>query len=250
MGVTAIRDGRRRRSAGFDQTRQQIIDKAAELFARNGYDSTGVADLGEATSLERGALYYYIGSKEQLLVDIHDEVMSVLLEESRLIYELPGDPLARLRLMSESLLKQIIERKDHLWVLLHEYRALQGEHRDRYRQQRACYTERVDHLLADAQKQKLVDLRSRRLAVLTFLGMHSSTYQWIRSEPPITPSDLSDFYCKMFFQGTAGPALDIALLDGQVAQLRETLAVTAKAKDVSSSGSAAGHVDGHKRRKG
>ena len=75
----ATSTGSRKRSAQYDVTRERIIDKAAELFARNGYAATGVADLGAAIPLERGALYYYIGSKEELLADIHERVMEPLL---------------------------------------------------------------------------------------------------------------------------------------------------------------------------
>ena len=55
--------------------RESIIDTSARLFAANGYHATGINELCEANELGKGALYHYIGSKEELLAAIHDRVM-------------------------------------------------------------------------------------------------------------------------------------------------------------------------------
>jgi AcrR family transcriptional regulator len=117
----------------YHRKREHVVDVAVELFSRNGYASTGVADIGEAAGLARGALYYYIGSKEALLAEIHDRVLDPLLTEAAAIAELDLSFHSRLRLMSESLLWQIINRHDHVWVFLHEYRHLEGEYRTLFR---------------------------------------------------------------------------------------------------------------------
>jgi AcrR family transcriptional regulator len=46
---------------------------AAELFARQGYHATTVAEIGAAAGLGKGALYHHIGSKQQLLFAISSE---------------------------------------------------------------------------------------------------------------------------------------------------------------------------------
>jgi AcrR family transcriptional regulator len=43
---------------------------AVELFARKGFHGTGVAEIGIQAGVQRGALYYHIGSKEELLWDV------------------------------------------------------------------------------------------------------------------------------------------------------------------------------------
>ena len=45
-----------------------MLRVAAQLFAEKGYHGTGVAEIGEMAGLQRGALYYHIGSKEDLLL--------------------------------------------------------------------------------------------------------------------------------------------------------------------------------------
>lgn len=48
--------------AGYEPRREEIIDRAAVLFAEKGYAATGVNEICEAVGLGKGALYYYIGS--------------------------------------------------------------------------------------------------------------------------------------------------------------------------------------------
>ena len=114
----------------YYRMRENVVDIAVELFSKRGYADTGVADIGEASGLARGALYYYIGSKDALLVEIHDRVMDPLLKEAAAVVELDLSFQTRLRLLSECLLWQIVNRHDHVWVFLHEYRQLQGEYRE------------------------------------------------------------------------------------------------------------------------
>lgn len=216
--------GRRRRTTEYDRNRAEIIDIAAGLFAERGYAGTGVAEIGEAAQLARGALYYYIQSKEALLEEIHDRVMVPLLRDAESILELDADVLVRLRLLSESLLAQIIERQTHVWVFLHEYRALQGERREHFREQRQRFEGIIAQLLQEGIKEGRLVVSDVRLATLSFLGMHNYTYQWVRSEDPIEPATLSDFYCRTLLVGMAAADIDFRALDRDVEQARKALA--------------------------
>jgi len=58
-----VRPSERRRKAKLDA----IVDAASELFAREGYENTSMADVASAVDLTPKALYYYYGSKHDLL---------------------------------------------------------------------------------------------------------------------------------------------------------------------------------------
>ena len=63
-----MRNGKSTVAGGQQYERIQKI--AADLFATRGYRAVGVAEIGEAVGLGRGALYYHISSKEDLLFNI------------------------------------------------------------------------------------------------------------------------------------------------------------------------------------
>src|SRR5215468_1334842 len=55
-----------------NQTRERIIAKAAELFNQRGLEGTSMADLMEATGLEKGGIYRHFPSKEAVAVEAFD----------------------------------------------------------------------------------------------------------------------------------------------------------------------------------
>ncbi|GAA3613431.1 TetR/AcrR family transcriptional regulator [Kineosporia mesophila] len=185
----------------YYRQRERVIDVAVELFSKNGYASTGVADIGEAAGLARGALYYYIGSKEALLAEIHDRVMDPLLSEAAAIAELDVSFEVRLRLLSESLLWQIINRHDHVWVFLHEYHQMQGEYRELFRDKRSRFEQHIHVTIAQGRKQGLVHVKDMELTTLAFLNLHNYTYQWLSGRRPLKVEELSQFYCHIFLTG-------------------------------------------------
>lgn len=55
-----------------EQTRQEIIRKAAPVFNQRGYDGAALSDLMRATGLQKGGIYRHFESKEQLAAEAFD----------------------------------------------------------------------------------------------------------------------------------------------------------------------------------
>ena len=55
-----------------EQTRQEIIRKAAPIFNQKGYDGAALSDLMRATGLEKGGIYRHFSSKEVLAAEAFD----------------------------------------------------------------------------------------------------------------------------------------------------------------------------------
>lgn len=55
------------------ETRALILNAAQNLFARSGYDATGVADICQEAGVSKGAFYYHFPSKQALFLDLLDE---------------------------------------------------------------------------------------------------------------------------------------------------------------------------------
>jgi AcrR family transcriptional regulator len=164
---------------GFASRRQEILDTAAMLFSRRGYAATGIAEIEQAVGLGRGTLYYYIGSKESLLVDIQDRVLRPLLHAARQIAELDEKPTLRLRLLSEALLEMILLRLEHVWVYEHDYRYLEGENLSRFLSQRREFESVIRGLIALGMERGEFRAMDPHLATLQFLNLHNHTYQWV-----------------------------------------------------------------------
>src|SRR5260370_17061400 len=60
-----------------EQTRQEIIRKAAPIFNQKGYDGAALSDLIPATGLKKGGIYPHFGSKQNLTLDVSDHASNL-----------------------------------------------------------------------------------------------------------------------------------------------------------------------------
>ncbi len=63
-----------------DQTRQEIIRKAAPIFNQKGYSGTALSDLMRATGLEKGGIYRHFESKQELARDAFDHAWKLAMD--------------------------------------------------------------------------------------------------------------------------------------------------------------------------
>ena len=63
-----------------EQTRQEIIRKAAAIFNQQGYDGAALSDLMKATGLEKGGIYRHFESKQQLAAEAFDYAWNLVLD--------------------------------------------------------------------------------------------------------------------------------------------------------------------------
>ena len=60
----------RTRSATYDDQRDTILARAAELFANQGYTATSMNDIAAACGVSKAGLYHYYRDKRELLFQI------------------------------------------------------------------------------------------------------------------------------------------------------------------------------------
>ena len=64
-------------------TRERIVQLAAPVFNRKGYAGASMADILEATGLQKGGIYNHFESKEQLAVEAFDYAIELMIERWR-----------------------------------------------------------------------------------------------------------------------------------------------------------------------
>jgi TetR/AcrR family transcriptional regulator, transcriptional repressor for nem operon len=78
-------------------TRERIIEAARELFFKQGYTATGVAQILKTAEANSGSLYHFFPSKEDLLVAVLEKYRTML--EPRVLrpaFDRTTDPIERL----------------------------------------------------------------------------------------------------------------------------------------------------------
>jgi AcrR family transcriptional regulator len=205
---TAEATGRSRRRPTWQARRDSIIDTSARVFAEQGYHATGITELCAANDLGKGALYHYIGSKEELLVAIHDRVMDEVMLGADRVAEAGGTPSEQLAGLGDELLDVIHRYPEHVWVFLHEFPALTGERAEQFRKRRHVYEARVEEVLrAGVESGEFRDV-DPWLTARAWLGMHNYTYLWLKSGGRLSAQAVARPFAEIFMRGIANPEGD------------------------------------------
>ena len=185
--------------------RHAIIDLSAQVFAQRGYHGTSTIELCEANQLGKGALYYYIGSKEQLLAAIHDRVMDEVMLGADRVAKAGGTPPEQLALHGQELLDVIVRYPDHVWVFLHEFHALTGESAEQFRRRRHEYERRIEDVIEEGSTSGHFRQVDPRVTARAWLGMHNYTYLWLKADGRLSAEQIATVFADIFVRGLTGP---------------------------------------------
>ncbi|MEV6061473.1 TetR/AcrR family transcriptional regulator [Nocardia asteroides] len=187
---------------GAADTAARIRAAALELFAERGFHATGVAEIGARADVQRGALYYHIGSKEELLWEILGEYTRLLLADAERIVGAGADPVATLRLLVRSHVELIVTHRRAVAVHLRDADALTGARaaelqqlRDRLQQ---LWQEVIDAGYA-AGRLRTAD----HIVTNGLLGMLNSLGFWYRERGARSPAEIADILTDTVLSGLA-----------------------------------------------
>jgi AcrR family transcriptional regulator len=184
-----------------ESTQERILRVAAEIFARKGYHATGVAELGAAAGLQRGALYYHIKSKEDLLYDLSKRHVGEALERGRAVLAQDLSPAAKLRALAREHLRTIAARCDEVTVVIREMHALTGIRAKRLTALRDEYENLFAEVLREGAEQGVFAVADR-VVVLGVLGMFNWTHVWLDAQRgPLSPDDIADRLTDLVIHG-------------------------------------------------
>ena len=188
----------------YETKRRAIVETAASVIAERGYHGTSIGDLAEATGLAAGGLYHYIGSKEQLLVAICDELMEPLLAEARELLDRPAPPEQHLRELVRLWVDHVARHRDHMLVFGQERHVLErGPQWRDVRARRKAFEVLLDDVLRRGEDAGDFAFADRGLALRALLGMVNHTATWFRPRGRLDAGEVADGFCDLLL-GRAG----------------------------------------------
>jgi AcrR family transcriptional regulator len=179
--------------------RDRILSVSAELFARNGYHATGVAELCKAVGLGRGAFYHYIGSKDELLYEISRRQVDEMNAFASRCVGAEGDAESKLRELARALMCNIAQYRAQWTVFFREFDVLRGQQREALlaaRDQYESYWRQVFEQGASEGTFRVTD----DLQLKGVLGMFNYAYLWL-SAGPQAPEEVADVFVDLLLSG-------------------------------------------------
>lgn len=202
-GITASK----LRAARHEQQRQLILQAAAELFGRFGYEGTTIGTIAETLGLSKASLYYYVDSKEALLTELCLDVSRRIMDAAATQTPDGATPEARLRAFLAA----------HFTVIhAHPAARVLGENLDAVfgpaagpamRDARQRHEEALADILSDGTARghfRHVDARTTARFVLS--ALNTST-RWYQPGGPRAPDEMANDVADLLMHGVtcAGP---------------------------------------------
>lgn len=178
-------------SEGKPSTVVRILSSAAKLFAEKGYLGTGMRDLEDEVGIRRGALYYHIGDKENLLYQICTSSVQDMNFRAEKIVEGDGSPEEKLHAIARVLIDAVVENNDAVTVFFRDWMWLDGSRKKKVLADRDKFEAMIAGVFEEGiQKSGWVDRGP--LMVKGALGMLNYTYLWFRPSGKVSASELAD----------------------------------------------------------
>lgn len=181
-------------------TKQSIL-----LFEKKGFSQTSIQDIVNAMEVTKGTFYYYFTSKEQLLMDIHNDYITNLLERQyRIVNDEHLSQKEILKRIIRLLITDIADKGPSARVFFREIRHLANENIENIKQKRNQFRLNIEKVIEEGSKQG--EFREGlRADILAFgiLGVTNWSYNWYKTNGEVSSDELVDIYADMILTGIA-----------------------------------------------
>lgn len=175
----------------FDQDlsprKRQILEIAAQLFARNGYKGASIRDIGEQAGVLGGSLYHHIKSKDALFVEVHNAALDAASAKISAAIARETDPWARLEAACATMLEVRLDPESLARPLVNDFRLVPDDVRRQLIARRDAFEEPFRALVEALPLPPEVDRSVYRNLLLSALNHADGWYRPGR----LTPADIA-----------------------------------------------------------
>ncbi len=184
--------------------RDELLDAAATVFARNGYAKASMQDIADECGVAKGTLYHYHRTKDALLFDLLDRYTQHLL----VIVAQSEAAAQRLRLSDRARAHELINRYLAAYqsagarhaVLLNDTRFLPPEQRELIVNRQRDVVLAFTRCLSRAYPERFTPERATALTMMVF-GMINWTFTWLKPDGPMSYAEFANLVIETLESG-------------------------------------------------
>ena len=206
--LSATRNSRKARATtgnGHDK-QSEIFAAAVRIFERKGYHAASMQDLADAVGMQKASLYYYISSKEDLLLAVCERGTDALTEQLTELSAAPLSPTEKLRRAIEAHLLALCEQLELFKVYLREQKFYNGRQKTRVRAEGERHATLLEAILEEGVRAGEFRAINIKMTTYAIIGMCNWLYQWYSPDGPLTPREIANIFSDLIIQGLSKPA--------------------------------------------
>jgi AcrR family transcriptional regulator len=201
------------------------LERAAEVFARKGFEGASMRDLSRSTGISLAGLYHYVPSKQRILHRIQMDAFSQILQQLEARLRTVQDPEERVRVLIQNHLEYFLAHPLEMKVFTHEAEALEGPYRSEVAGIKRRYYELAIELFRQLQQGGRAQHVDARAAVLALFGMMNWIYTWHRPGADPGAPELAETFTDIFLHGALAAGLETRGRNGRTKAAGDSLRV-------------------------
>lgn len=187
-------------------TQKAIVGAAAELFARNGFGATSLDEIAERLGATKGALYYHIKNKEDILRHIYLTVLTASEEPLAEIVASSASPAEKLGRAIIHHATVAANRSPAMTVFYREHPHLTGPFAREIVVRKKVYERYFEQIIEEGQAAGVFTREiDAKIATFGLLGMCNWLSQWYQPDGPYTHQQIAAMFVRMVEQGMLMP---------------------------------------------
>jgi len=183
--------------------RQQILDAAVRVFAKNGFYNSKVLDVAREAGVANGTVYLYFPSKDDILMSIFEEQMSELIDYMKHEIQKESGCLNKLRKLV-SMQMHLIETNRELTELL----LVESRQSGKFLKSKAidAVADYID-MLSDVLKEGITEGTIKKdidviiVGTMLFSAVEGLATRWILEGASYSLDKAADMVIKVFLDG-------------------------------------------------
>jgi AcrR family transcriptional regulator len=191
----------RSRASDYEGKRAALLHRAAEIFARDGFDRASMSALATECGVSKALLYHYYASKDALLFAIIESHLIVLIEAVDEANSGEHAPEARLHALVAALLDAYRDADAEHRVQIEGLRLLPQEQQEKLK----ALERRLVATFADAVRALDPQVFSERPLLkpvtMSLFGMVNWFYMWFREDGPVSRADYARLATQLLVGG-------------------------------------------------
>lgn len=183
--------------------KQKIMEMGILLFDQNGFKSTSVQDIVELLGVTKGTFYYYFGSKEELLKEIHLNYIEGLIIQQEEIMRNPNyDFAAKLSEIVYMLIKNIRKQRPSARIFTREMRHMSEKNIVEMKEKRNVFRRNMQRLIEEGIDQGVIKQGFRPdIITMGILGMTNWSYYWYNPEGEVSEEKVVEIFLDIILNG-------------------------------------------------
>lgn len=184
-----------------ENKRKEILDIGARLFAKKGFEKTSTRDISKAAGLSDAGLYYHFESKQSLLFEILDEILTTGLEAVREIDRGEQSFEGKLAAYTSFYTRYYSPEIDKLKLLVEEQKKVNEEQKKKLDEVQREYLDILVRILNGLKQENKMSDMDITVCAFAFFSMVHWVYRWYDPRGKVTPQELSEIFYHIIIRG-------------------------------------------------